>query len=73
MAAEADLAVAGLTDMIKRIRDDENVLVPNKTLRGLVAALDIVLAAYGSAVPAPASGTTTPLRLVPPPKPRGGR
>lgn len=49
MAADADLAVAGLHDIIKRIRDDESVLVPNKTLRGLVAALDIVLGAYAAA------------------------
>ena len=69
MAEEADLAVAGLTDMIKRIRDDENVLVPNKTLRGLVAALDIVLAAYGNA--APATGSAPALRLLPSSKLRG--
>lgn len=69
MAADPDLAVAGLHDMIKRIRDDESVLVPHKTLRGLVAALDIVLAAYGHAVPA--TGCPPALRLAPAMKRRG--
>jgi hypothetical protein len=72
VAGSADLDVAGLQDKIGRIRDDDNVLVPNKTLRGLVAALDIVLSVYAESTEDRATDATAAgLRLVPSPKPRG--
>jgi hypothetical protein len=72
-SANADLAVSGLHDMLKRIRDDETVLVPHKTLLGLIAALDIVLAAYADAAPQAATAGAPALRLVPAAKRRGGK
>ena len=72
-AADADLAVNGLHDMLKRIRDDESVLVPHKTLCGLIAALDIVLAVYADAAPQAVSAGPPALRLVPAAKRRGGK